>query len=413
MRWICCWVFALVSSVFFAYAGGEGVGGGSSIKMEADRIRYLLENGDVKQSLMIYLKSIQLDNFPTKTPNQAAIKELFRQVLENNGLISDIQTPNNYVFNQGCPEAPGRPPSQIVESKASLIGESNYERFACTPIGVKGGSINFEIKKLSEYYKGLNNQELLIRLASLAIHEHIHHFQNPAVELQIHENEAYALSDYVYLTADRNSQVWVPSLYEEMVKPMSVVRYYNKADSESIADSPYIKVTKTKDFHLIYEKCFQAQCSMLSERRLNIFEAWSWGEYLTSEKAYSRYVIALFVAPVVFVIGGRTLPFFALPWVLMSRFRALGLIFQFQIVKHSARIGALSSVLFDFSAMEYNLKKRTEVETIAAQNSSTPDSVIYQSMHIDQLASELTEFIRTAPSIPLSQEGLRDWDSNQ
>jgi hypothetical protein len=63
--------------------------------------------------------------------------------------------------------------------------------------------------------------------------------------------------------------------------------------------------------------------------------------------------------------------------------------------------------------MEYNLKKRTEVETIAAQNSSTPDSVIYQSMHIDQLASELTEFIRTAPSIPLSQEGLRDWDSNQ
>jgi hypothetical protein len=77
----------------------------------------------------------------------------------------------------------------------------NAEVPASAKIGEIGGKICFDTKKIADEFHDLSQEEVMIRLAALAFHEHVHHFQKPETDLKINEDEAYNLSAYVKITA--------------------------------------------------------------------------------------------------------------------------------------------------------------------------------------------------------------------
>jgi hypothetical protein len=168
-----------------ASAGGSDRGGGDLRKLDASTIEMLLQGEQLKSAMLNYLNSIKLDQVA-----DAQVKNTLSRI-SIAALRTDILTRDNYKSGSQCQDS------------------YNQNVPASAKIGDQGGEICFDTNLISEQLKGRTVEEGFIRLAALAFHEHVHHFQNPSTNLQKNEDEAYHVSDYVLLTA---KTVQMPSL---------------------------------------------------------------------------------------------------------------------------------------------------------------------------------------------------------
>ena len=152
-------------------------GGGNPQKIDAAAIELLLQGGGLKKAMLNYLSTIQVAKV-----SDPLIKTTFARILRDGDLQKDINVSGNYVPGASCADAFSNAP-------------------ASAKIGEIGGEICFDTQKLAQAYSALSPEEAMIRLASLAFHEHVHHFQEPSTGLDANEKEAYGLAAYVQLTA--------------------------------------------------------------------------------------------------------------------------------------------------------------------------------------------------------------------
>ena len=191
--WIVVLFFSLKSSSFF---GGEASGGGESDLHIASSIKQLLSGSELKSAMINYLRMVNPDSIKNKV-----VKKYLGNRKE---LEKDILTRNNYVFateKQKC---------------TNVFGEVKE---AATVFGDVGGIICFDIDLLVEKMRDLNDELRMIRLAALAFHEHVHHFQiyKPG-RYDFLEKEAEEVGGYVELTAKYSlipTLRWVPEGRDE------------------------------------------------------------------------------------------------------------------------------------------------------------------------------------------------------
>jgi hypothetical protein len=161
--------------------GGSGTGGGQPAKIDYAVITSYIHGAGLKSALLNYLNSLPLINI-----KDSSVASIFSILLQDQRLQKDILTPGNYVASDSC--SSGTDPSSL----------------ASATFGDVGGKICFDVRKLANSYANLSEEQLLIRLASLALHEHVHHFQAPTEDnslLLAYEDEAYSIAAYVNKTA--------------------------------------------------------------------------------------------------------------------------------------------------------------------------------------------------------------------
>ncbi len=161
-----------------AFSGSEGVGGGTPKKIDKAVIELLLQGDGLKNAILNYVRTLQVDQV-----SDPLTRSTFQRMLRDGALQKDISTPKNYTFGTSCKDA------------------YSDEVPASAKIGDIGGEICFDVEKLAQDYAALSSEEMMIRLASLAIHEHVHHFQQLSNSPSENEDEAYRVSAYLQLTA--------------------------------------------------------------------------------------------------------------------------------------------------------------------------------------------------------------------
>lgn len=160
-------------------SGGEGSGGGDPFKIDKTVVQLLIDGDDLKNAMLNYLKTLPLDN--------VSDLRVLQTIMKDGSLAKDIRT-SKYFAGPACKD------------------ELNLDVPASTELGTKnapnlGGSICFDVDLLTSRYQGLSKEELMIQMASLAFHEHIHHFQDRNGDKNANEKEAYLVAAYVQLTA--------------------------------------------------------------------------------------------------------------------------------------------------------------------------------------------------------------------
>lgn len=165
--------------------GGIATGGANLGRMDESQISLLLSEDThlLKTSMINYLKTMSV----AKVENPEA-RKVFLSYPGVNLLLEDILKSRYYISeNAECRDA------------------YNNEVGASARIGEKGGVICFDIQKIAYSTRSLSAEKAMIKLAALAFHEHVHHFQNisgnDTKKIEANEYEAYALSAYVELTA--------------------------------------------------------------------------------------------------------------------------------------------------------------------------------------------------------------------
>ncbi|MBL7557215.1 MAG: hypothetical protein JNM24_15420 [Bdellovibrionaceae bacterium] len=210
MKTILLVLLAILTSVNFAFAQKGGKGGGSTggTNNETINVQYLeyLLNGPeriLKNAVKDYLNSMDVNEIA-----DPLIKKLFMEDYKISQFIDDINR-SHYVNEPNCKD------------------EHNKIYSASAGIGEFGGKICFDLAALAKDYQGLTTQGVLIQLAAVALHEHLHHLQKDAErnlkpeEKEAHhmalEKEAYRLSVYVLLTAKltQPSLFWSQKIGEE------------------------------------------------------------------------------------------------------------------------------------------------------------------------------------------------------
>lgn len=164
----------------FAAEGGGGVIGGGGGDFELNSIKtleQLLKQGGLKKALVHYLETIDVDKIENKK-----VKNTLAPLLQNGSLIQDIQT-TEYLLTENC------------------IDVYNHEAPAAAYIGDIGGNICFNPGMILNQLKNPSSKDLMVELAALVLHEHIHHFQSRAKAITENEAEAYAVSAYFKITA--------------------------------------------------------------------------------------------------------------------------------------------------------------------------------------------------------------------
>jgi hypothetical protein len=167
-------VTILVSSGFVNAddLGGNSSGGGSPAAVRAGALKLLITGGGLKNAMLNYLKSIPLEQVQD---------EEVKTNLQKLPLADDIATSEYFIADV----------NQCVDRFDKKVPAS-------TEIGKPGARICFDVVKLVEDYKNLSEEETMIRLAGLAFHEHVHHFQ---VLGDKNEDEANKIGGYVLVTA--------------------------------------------------------------------------------------------------------------------------------------------------------------------------------------------------------------------
>ncbi len=198
-------------------------GGGSPIMVDEQVIRLIIEGETLKNSVSNYFKTIKVEEI-----ENPEVRQMVPRLLSE-GLLRDVKSADNYYFGD-CLDAQD---SSVPAS--TEFGQMDGNQ--CKPN--IGGRICFNPKKLVSIYEseGLSEEQLLIRLAALAIHEHIHHFQcvNDKNEMKL-ESEANQVAAYVQLSA---RLVQIPLL--KWVSPNS------KSDLKAvIAELQKVQIEKTQ-----------------------------------------------------------------------------------------------------------------------------------------------------------------------
>lgn len=214
--------WGLIGSVFLmagaAHAENGGRGGGDPLKNDAAAIELLLEGNGLKQAMLNYLGTLQVDQV-----RDDAVKATLTRVMKGGALQKDIASPGNYIISSDC-----------VDGYSDSVPASAL-------VGDVGGKICFNAQKLAQDYANLSEEDVMIRLASLAFHEHAHHFQDPSDPLKQNEIEAYRLSAYVQITA----KVAEMPILKWVQQPSK--SYYSR--TEITGDGPIIRLFQYNKSH--------------------------------------------------------------------------------------------------------------------------------------------------------------------
>ncbi|MCK6598408.1 MAG: hypothetical protein L6Q37_08600 [Bdellovibrionaceae bacterium] len=161
-----------------AFAGGNISGGGNPYNITEGALNLLLEGQGLKKAMINYLITL-----PVNKIEDLVVRNLFNTMMKDNSLIKDISK-TKYLISESCKDS------------------ANEHTPASTLVGQMGSDICFNTKKLVSTYKDLNEEEVMVKLASLAFHEHTHHYQRPDKEkMSRNEEDANRLSGYVMITA--------------------------------------------------------------------------------------------------------------------------------------------------------------------------------------------------------------------
>lgn len=185
-------LLSLASTVGFA---GEGGRGSIPEKIDEAAFRQYILDGGLKASMLHYLDTIDLSQ--VKNPE---IQKTFERMLKDQALQNDISTPKNYKIGlQGCDE-----PQMPVKGRAKLVRASTST--GSNGIPNIGGRVCFDLPGLVSDFRGqgLSVEDAVIKLAAVAFHEHVHHFQEGTSDtntIMQEEDEANNLAGYVELTA--------------------------------------------------------------------------------------------------------------------------------------------------------------------------------------------------------------------
>jgi len=169
-----------IAVIFSAQAGGNSTSGGGPEKVMEGALKLLIENDGLKQAMLNYLKTIQINKI-----EDAAVREKIKSMMLDENLLNDIKN-SKYNISSNCKDD--------YDSAVS----------ASTQVGKLNSDICFDTEKLSKLYVGLDDENVMIKLASLAFHEHTHHFQvHSSSKEGIEKNEAEAnlISGYISITA--------------------------------------------------------------------------------------------------------------------------------------------------------------------------------------------------------------------
>lgn len=170
-------------------------GGGTDAGVNERLLNSLLDPQQdiLKRALSNYLTTLNEDQI-----GDPIIKELMQKKFKKNDLLEDIKK-SNY----------------IIGSLGSCKDEYNNKVAAAAIIGQVGGPICFDTKTLAKDYIGLDTESTLIKLASLTLHEHIHHLQPAITHINSNnrnkiiadlEDEGFRFSAYVLITAKSATQ---------------------------------------------------------------------------------------------------------------------------------------------------------------------------------------------------------------
>jgi hypothetical protein len=192
-------LLALLLVSFFqiphSYAGNGGRGGIPET-MEVDAFTKYIVGDGLKLSVSNYLKTLRLDQI--SDPVNTHVKTTFEQLLQG-GIQEDVIKSEYLVGLENCkdPNDTNNPDSWNPDVRAwTNTGKNGIPNL--------GGKICFDVVNLVADYKkeGRSIEDSAIRLVALAIHEHVHHYQNESSDSQIvqsQENEAKATGGYVLL----------------------------------------------------------------------------------------------------------------------------------------------------------------------------------------------------------------------
>ncbi|MGE0764300.1 MAG: hypothetical protein AB7N80_13550 [Bdellovibrionales bacterium] len=221
MTWIKMTLSFLLSlTTVNAWAIGSSVrGGGTPYKMDEASLSLMIEGGLLKKAMLDYLKTLRIAEITDRQ-----VQSTFRRILKTGLLQKDISTLNNYELSANCTSDLGP-----EVAAATIFGSRETDGKLAVNLG---GKICFDLNKLLKLYQGsaLSQEQLLIRLAALAFHEHVHHFQIDDVRLnEENEREADRLGAYVQLTAraaQNPSLKWDPVAALKEAQTVEFKRWY-------------------------------------------------------------------------------------------------------------------------------------------------------------------------------------------
>jgi len=213
----------------------QGRGGDDPAKIDEATLTLLIKGDGLKNAMLNYLKTIDVSQI-----QDADIKSAFSQMLKDGALQRDIQTKNNYTLGDSCLDAYN---SEVpVSTELGQLDKPNI-----------GGEICFDLKKLVVAYqnKNLTEEQLMIKLASLAFHEHVHHFQvYSKSDVQSNEESANKIAAYIQITA-RFVQVpllkWSPTADPSCTKlPADFKNFTSDYTDDSLQMAAGLDVTTQK-----------------------------------------------------------------------------------------------------------------------------------------------------------------------
>ena len=164
-----------------AFAGANTSGGGSPATVSAGALKLLIEGEGLKKAMLNYVETV----IPSQIED-ALVRTQLVKMMKQGALAEDIRT-SRYVLatpNSPCKDA--------------------YNTFspASTNVGKPGSDVCFDIAKLLHSFEGLNEEDVMVQLASLAFHEHTHHFQVfSGSAIAQNEDQANRVSGYILVTA--------------------------------------------------------------------------------------------------------------------------------------------------------------------------------------------------------------------
>lgn len=141
------------------------------------------EKNVLKTSMLNYLKTINVD----KVSNSVA-RSFFGQSPGLDELRKDISET-----------------TYVISKDGDCLDEFDKKLKVGTKVGVPRAPVCFDLKALSADYNGVNTELVMVNLAAVAFHEHMHHFQTDPMEntslFATLEDDAYQISSYVMRTA--------------------------------------------------------------------------------------------------------------------------------------------------------------------------------------------------------------------
>lgn len=159
-------------------SGGNTSGGGNPFTVTESSIKLLITGNGLKSAMLNYLKTLPVEKIDDMT-----VRNLFARLLQNDFLQIDIRE-SKYIASESCEDTMHGP------SAASAL------------MGKLGSDICFNPVILAKLYQGMDDENVMVQLASLAFHEHVHHFQvGDRKSMRRNEEDANRLAGYVQITA--------------------------------------------------------------------------------------------------------------------------------------------------------------------------------------------------------------------